>query len=129
MGSSSSTASDTKTTNIDDRVAVAEGGVVLQTEGSNSTIMFEDVSADILEQGFNLAGGAIELILDKASGLYDTALTSNTQALANTQSFSESLVKENNTPGSDNMTKIAVAGLLVAGVSTIAILTINKDDK
>lgn len=114
--SKSSSSSSSRTYNTDDRVAVGDQGIVLQNEGSNSTIMFEDVNADILLAGFDLIGDALTG-LDK---LAENTLNNNSQALNATQELAENLFEEKNTPSSDNMRNIifaVVGGLSVVGIA------------
>jgi hypothetical protein len=118
MGGSSSSSS-AKTTNIDDRAAVAEGGLLLQAEGSNSSIIFEDVSPEVLQQGFGLAADLFEDVLEGSKNIVESALNTSNQALSDTQSLAQNLIEENNTPGSDNVRNIIYA--IVGGVSLIGI--------
>lgn len=122
MGSKSrsSSSNSTETTNIDNRAAASDGGILLKTAGDNSTIMFEDVTPDIIETGFGLAGEAIELFLDKTTGVYEASLQNNSKALTSTQDLAQNLLEEKNTPGSDNMKTVMIAGLGIAGVSLVS---------
>lgn len=117
MAKGSNSSNATNTTNTDDRVATGDGGIVLQNEGSNSTIMFEDVSPEVLREGFGLASDLFEDVLEGSKNIVESALSTSNQALSNTQSLAKNLIEENNTPGSDNMRNIIYA--VVAGLSLI----------
>ena len=115
--SKSSSSVTTNTSNVDDRLAIGESGLVLQAEGAGSNITFEDVSSEALIAGFDLARDVIT-----------QTSTSFGNALSKTQGFVQNIQEENNSPSSDNMRNITIAGLLVAGVSIVAI-AFNKGKK
>ncbi len=105
MSSKSSSSNESKTTNIDKRIAAEAGGIVLQTEGSNSTISFEDVNKDVVQAGLELA----KTFIVEGGSLFDKALGSTNDALGTTQDLAQGLLEEKNTPSSDNMRKIIYA--------------------
>ena len=119
MSSKSSSANETQTINTDDRVATGDGGIVLQNEGSNSTITFEDVSPEVIEKGFALAASLFEDVLEGSASVVNSALNTSNEALSNTQSLAQNLFEEKNTPSSDNIRNIIYA--LVGGVAVIGI--------
>ncbi|MBL4761675.1 MAG: hypothetical protein JKY93_03135 [Gammaproteobacteria bacterium] len=112
MSSKSKSSNETKTTNIDKRIVADSGGIVLQTDGSNSTILFEDLNADVVTGALELAG----TFIGEAAGIFDRASSTTVQALSNTQALAQNLFEEKNTPSSDNMRNMAYALAAVAMV-------------
>jgi hypothetical protein len=119
MSGGSKSSSSAKTTNTDARAAASDNGILLQTKGSNSSIVFEDVSPEVLQQGFSLAADLFEDVLEGSRDIIKGALNTSNQALSHTQNLAQNLIEENNTPGSDNLRNIIYA--IVGGVSLVGI--------